>query len=80
MTPPEATEKLILATRGGNVADAEAAIEAGADPNAKTDWRRTPLHLAAKNGNTDIARLLIEKGADPNARDDLQLTPLHIAA
>ncbi|HEV3083499.1 MAG TPA: ankyrin repeat domain-containing protein, partial [Gemmataceae bacterium] len=52
----------------------------GADPNARNDRQRTPLHRAADNGHADLARLLIEKGADANARDKWQETPLHIAA
>jgi hypothetical protein len=80
MTPQEATNHLFQAARTGNVSDAKAALAAGADPNAKDEWPRTPLHWAAENGHTDLARLLIENRADPNAKDKWQRTPLHWAA
>jgi len=80
MTPQEATEALFQAARSGNLNDAKAALDAGADPTARDDEQMTPLHWAVVGGDTDLARLLIEKGADPAARDDQQWTPLHLAA
>src|SRR5438270_129047 len=81
MTPEEATTKLLMAAKAGDLAAASAAIDAGADINAMDDrWHQTPLHSAAANEHADLARLLIEKGADINAMDDLQHTPLHMAA
>ena len=80
MTTQETNEKLFEAARSGKLDDAEAALAAGADLNARDDLQWTPLHRAALRGNTDIARLLIEKGADPTARERWQNTPLHLAA
>lgn len=80
MNTKEATWNLFQAARSGSVSQAQAALDAGADPNAKDDWRRTPLHMAAAYGRASVARLLIEKGADINAADAWGKTPLMVAA
>ena len=80
MTPEEATQKLFEAAKKGNVSDAQEALDAGADVNAKDDHQMTPLHWAAGFGHTDVVRLLIKKVADINAEDNKQWTPLHLAA
>jgi ankyrin repeat protein len=74
MTAKEATNKLFEATQisamqDGNLDQATAALDAGADPNAEAEWKRTPLHFAVTGGDTDLARLLIENGADLIAVD-----------
>jgi Ankyrin repeats (many copies) len=70
MTPDEATDKLYQAAESSNLNDAQAAIDAGADVNAKDDRKMTPLHWAAYAARSDTtARLLIDKGADVNAKD-----------
>jgi ankyrin repeat protein len=51
-------------------------IRRGADVNALTDRKSTPLHDAARVGNVKIARLLLENGAKPDARDKDDKTPL----
>ena len=58
-------------------------LEAGADVNARDEWRGcTPLHTAADRGRGNVAatRMLLEAGADVNARDEWGCTPLHTAA
>ncbi|HEV3083500.1 MAG TPA: ankyrin repeat domain-containing protein [Gemmataceae bacterium] len=80
MTPQETNERLFEDAQNGKLYQAKAALAAGADPNARDQWQRTPLHWAAANGHTELARLLIEKGADPTAMDKWQNTPLHWAA
>ncbi len=56
-------EDLIAACKAGNLANAKAAIDAGADVNFLTDGN-SPLSVAALW--SDITRLLLDKGADPN--------------
>ena len=61
--------------------DVRACLQAGADPEARDDYRNTPLHRAAmRNGNADAITALLEAGADPNARDEGGDTPLNEAA
>lgn len=65
-------------------------LDAGADPNARTEDGRTPLHLAVGNipGTAlaaprdagEVIALLVEAGANLEARDERGRTPLHTAA
>jgi ankyrin repeat protein len=55
--------------RTGSIEEIRAAIEAGADLNARQSNGETALYSAVSNPNPDVVSLLIEKGADVNARD-----------
>jgi hypothetical protein len=79
MTPEGANNKLLQAAKAGNVTEAQAALAAGAEVNARDRWQQTPLHFAVRNGNADVARLLIEKGVEINATTNEQRPPLHWA-
>jgi len=56
-------------------------LRAGADPNARDDDNRTPLHEAVRRGEgLGVIAALLAGGADVNSRDWMGLTPLHTAA
>ena len=60
--------------------ETQAAIEAGADVNAKSGYDGgTPLIYAARNGNIEILNILIQAGADIGAKDDEGKTALDYA-
>ena len=63
-----------------DVAGAIELLDAGADPNTRLRYGKTPLMAAAKTGAADLARRLIERGADVNARNDNGGTALMFAA
>jgi ankyrin repeat protein len=55
------------------------ALAAGASPEDRDAFGRTPLHIASARSYTDIAALLVATGADPFARDSEGATPVAIA-
>ena len=77
-----ATAKLFTAVKANDVDQANEALEAGADANAKDSDGWTALVIAAGHGRTDIVKALLNKGADINARSRAvdQWTPLMYAA
>ena len=58
----------------------EMLLDAGADPNARTEHDWTPLHLAVEGTSSAAIAVLLDAGADPEARDEDGRTPLHGAA
>ena len=50
--------------------DVTRCLQAGVDPNARTEDGETPLHLAAGIGDAEVMEVLLQAGADPNARDN----------
>jgi uncharacterized protein len=66
----------------GSVETARALLEAGADPNARSnnDLWVLPLHSAVSGAHPEIVELLLVAGVDPNARQRHGWTPLHAAA
>jgi hypothetical protein len=60
----------------GNIEAVKQHLAAGADVNAKDEFKKTCLHHAAMNGHKEIAELLITNGADLNAKDVYDSTPL----
>lgn len=57
----------------------ELALVAGASPEDRDAFGRTPLHIASARSYVDIAALLIATGADPFSRDSEGATPAAIA-
>jgi len=74
------TAKLIAAVQAGNLVAVKAALDHGADPNAKDNLDCTPLHNAAQLGHLDVVQALLAAGAEVNAKDNVDRTPLHNAA
>lgn len=62
------------ASKKGDVAGVEAAVDAGADVD-EVDKGATPLILAVRGGHLEAARLLLERGADVNAAPTPLLGP-----
>ena len=54
-----------IAAYFGHVEIVKLLLERGANPNAKNNIGRTPLHYAAQEGCVDVVRVLLERGADP---------------
>lgn len=58
MTPEEATQKLFEAAKSGDIDGAQAALDAGADRNAKDKYRQSPWAYAFHAGNSEMKALL----------------------
>ena len=54
-----------------------AALETGADPNARQGYNHTALSRAVANDSEQAVVVLLNRGADPNARSESGETPLH---
>ena len=65
---------------GRSVVNRRLLLEFGADVNAKTEKRATPLLVATANGHLDVVVELIERGAELNCTDRSGDTALHHAA
>ena len=62
-------------------ADMTDCLQSGADPKARDEGGRTPLHRAAEsNENPAVIEALLDAVADLKARDKDGETPLHRAA
>jgi outer membrane protein assembly factor BamB len=73
-------EALWGAVRNGDVKAIQAAIDAGADVNAKNEYGVSALWIAVGKGKLDVVEYLVSKGADVNVRDDIWYqTPLSSA-
>ena len=62
-------EQLYEAARKGDPVEVKAALDRGADVNAKFRYGATALFKAAERGHTEVVKLLIERGADVNVKD-----------
>ena len=64
------TLQLVSAIGGDDIAQAQAAIAAGADVNANAGEGRTPLIQAVMFIRPQLVKLLVERGADPRREAD----------
>ena len=60
----------------------KALVGAGADPNARGNWGRTPLFAAAEHPDqrARTMKALVAAGGDPNVYDEFGFMPIHEAA
>ena len=65
----ELNDQLYEAVRKGDVAGVTAALDRGADVNAKFRYGTTALFKAAERGNAQIAKILLDHGADVKVKD-----------
>jgi outer membrane protein assembly factor BamB len=76
----EKRDALWAAIRAGDAKAAAAALDNGADVNAKNEIGVSALWIAAAKDKLDVVELLIQRGADVNARDGIWYqTPLSAA-
>jgi len=72
----ELNDQLFEAVRKGDVAGVTAALDRGADVNAKFRYGQTALFKAAERGNAEITKILLAHGAEVNVKDTFyQATP-----
>ena len=62
-------DQLFEAVRKGDLAAVTAALDKGADVNAKFRYGATALFKAAERGHTEIAKVLLDRGADVKVKD-----------
>src|SRR5215217_6395810 len=65
----ELNDQLFEAVRKGDAAAVTAALDKGADVNAKFRYGTTALFKAAERGNAEITKVLIDRGADLKVKD-----------
>lgn len=65
----ELNDQLFEAVRKGDAAAVTAALDKGADVNAKFRYGATALFKAAERGNADVTKILLDRGADAKVKD-----------
>ena len=65
----ELNDQLFEAVRKGDAAAVTAALDKGADVNAKFRYGATALFKAAERGHVDVAKILLDRGADVKVKD-----------
>ena len=62
-------DQLFEAVRKGDVAAVTAALDRGADVNAKFRYGATALFKAAERGHAEVVKVLVDRGADVKVKD-----------
>ena len=70
----ELNDQLFEAVRKGDVAAVTAALDKGADVNAKFRYGTTALFKAAERGNAEVTKILLDRGADVKVQDTFYQT------
>src|SRR6185503_9725638 len=65
----ELNDQLFEAVRKGDAAAVTAALDHGADVNARFRYGMTALFKAAERGNVDVTKVLLDRGIDVNVKD-----------
>jgi hypothetical protein len=65
----ELNDQLFEAVRKGDAAAVTAALDRGADVNAKFRYGMTALFKAAERGNADVVKVLLDRGVDVKVKD-----------
>jgi outer membrane protein assembly factor BamB len=79
-TAREKRDVLWAAVRAGDAKAIGAALDNGADVNAKNEMGVSALWIAASKGKLDVVDLLVKRGADVNVRDGIwYMTPLSMS-
>jgi len=65
----ELNDQLFEAVRKGDAAGVTAALDKGADVNAKFRYGSTALFKAAERGNAEVTKILLDRGADVKVKD-----------
>ena len=65
----ELNDQLFEAVRKGDAAAVTAALDKGADVNAKFRYGATALFKAAERGHADVVKILLDRGADVTVKD-----------
>jgi ankyrin repeat protein len=63
----------------GNLKGLHLLVDAGADVNARSGQKRTPLIYAASGGSPEAINALLDRGANAGKRDNVGNTALHVA-
>ncbi len=65
----ELNDQLFEAVRKGDAAAVTAALDSGADVNAKFRYGTTALFKAAERGHAEVTKILLDRGADVKVKD-----------
>lgn len=79
LSKEQLNEKLIKASKEGDLDVVEQSIKYGADVNTKDRWGHSMLHIAVQKINVELVQKLVKKGANVNMIDSITFTPLRYA-